>query len=517
VLNFEEREPIVDGIGRKTMRFATLVNFGGVSLNCEIERDGRSLGQPVGLGNWRTEGIRILAGFVSLFFLLRCACAEVVFQQVYTTSLSPPLYGPFLGLTEGSDGNFYGMRYESQFSQTNFVLFRVSPGGNSTKIMTLSSGGSSSALNNALVLAKDGNFYGTTPYGGTFQQGSIFRCNGSAVSVIYSFDGVSAGTPKFSLVEASDGLLYGVTTHPAAIFSATTDGVVTVLTNFPSYNFPIDGLAEGPDSWLYGATHFSTGGGGVGPPPGHEIGRVFKFSPTGGFKTLQYVVGDDFNDDARPQASPVKGNDGFLYGPMGPDSYGTTNQGSIYRMTTNGATTNMFTFSLTNGLTPSSRLLLASDGNFYGICALGGAFLRGTIFRMSSNGMVTVLVQLNGTNGTLGMSYLNTDSDVPLIEARNGILYGTMSCQLPPTSSTAQRVFRLVEPPVVQCDSRLGKPTIIWNSFSGGVYQISYKTAIDATGWTILNSSLTATGLVSSYSDDAAGTEQRFYRVTLLP
>lgn len=495
------------------MRFRTFATFAGITVCRRLERDGRSVTRGVsGFVEWPSIDKARAAVIVSLILLTRCAFGEVVFQPVYTTAPSPTSYSPFMGVTEGSNGNFYGMRYESQFSQTNCILFRVTPSGLFTKVATLSGERPASSFNGALLVAKDGNFYGTTPYGGTFQKGLIFRYNGSAVSRIFSFDGVTAGVPKFSLVEASDGFLYGVTTDPAAIYCATTNGIVTVLTNFPAYNMPIDGLVEGPDEWLYGATYYYIGGG-VGPPPGHESGRVYKFSASGGFKTLQYVI-----DDARPQASPIKGNDGFLYGPVGPDSYSSTNQSSIYRMTTNGATTNVFAFTLSNGWTPSSRLLLASDGSFCGICSGGGAFGYGTIFRMSSNGTFTVLVQLNGTNGTMANSYLEADSDVPLIEARSGTLYGTMSCLLRPTTATAQRVFRLVEPPVVQCEAGGDQPAMVrWNSFSGGVYQVSYKTSVDATDWITLVSSFTATSHISSCSDDSAAAEQRFYRITLLP
>jgi uncharacterized repeat protein (TIGR03803 family) len=495
------------------MRFRTLI-FARVVGGPKRERDGRSGMRGVcDLTDWRLIEKILRTAIYCLLLLTHHAFGQVLYQPVYSTAGSNPSYSPFLGLTEGNDGNFYGMRYEYQAFQTNSILFRVTPGGTFTKLATLSSGRPATVLHGSLLLAADGNFYGATPYGGTFQKGVIFRFNGSTVSPLYSFDGGSAGLPSYSLIQASDGFLYGVTTGPSAIYSATTNGVVTILTNFPTSNWPIDGLGEGPDGWLYVTTVYSDHSG-TGNPLG-EVGRIYKFSPTEGFKTLRVFTGPIFGDYVRPKASPVNGNDGFLYGPVGHDDLSSTNYGTIYRMTTDGVMTNVFTFSYTNGSTPVSRLLLASDGNFYGITSEGGPWGYGTIFKMTNSGALTTVVNLNRTNAMEPRSAL--DSVAPLIEARNGIVYGTTPFLIPPVS-TGQRVFRLVERPVLQFAASIEEPGIVsWNSFSGAVYQISYKTSVDATDWVALVSSFTATSRVSSCSDDLVGVEQRFYRVTLLP
>ena len=68
-------------------------------------------------------------------------------------------------------------------------------------------------------------------------------------------------------------------------------------------------------------------------------------------------------------------------------------------------------------------LIEGQDGNFYGMTRRGGTNTfgdpigKGTIFRMSSHGNVTTLFSFNQTNGASPFGALAQDSD--------GILYGT--------------------------------------------------------------------------------------------
>src|SRR5262245_45605341 len=174
------------------MRFRSFAIFGPFAVSRRVDRDGRSVTREVcDSMDWHPVERILRAVLFSLILLTHRAFGEVLFQSVYSTAGSNPSYSPFLGLTEGNDANFYGMRYEYQAFQTNSILFRITPGGTFTKLATLSSGRPATVLHGSLLLAADGNFYGTTPYGGTFQKGVIFRYNGSTVSSLYSFDGGS--------------------------------------------------------------------------------------------------------------------------------------------------------------------------------------------------------------------------------------------------------------------------------------------------------------------------------------
>lgn len=56
-----------------------------------------------------------------------------------------------------------------------------------------------------------------------------------------------------------------------------------------------------------------------------------------------------------------------------------------------------------------------------------------------------------------------------------------------------------------------------WNSVSGAVYQVQYKTNITQTNWINLGSTITATNLGTIYSNAIPSDPQRFFRVEVLP
>src|SRR5260370_3341378 len=86
-------------------------------------------------------------------------------------------------------------------------------------------------------------------------------------------------------------------------------------------------------------------------------------------------------DGAYPAASVVQGTDGNLYGTTpngGPHGYGT-----VFTVSTNGAFTNLYSFSGPDGAFPFSALVQPSDASFYGTTSAGGPADAGTIFPFS--------------------------------------------------------------------------------------------------------------------------------------
>src|SRR5450759_156770 len=64
-----------------------------------------------------------------------------------------------------------------------------------------------------LVQGTDGNFYGTTLYGGTSGSGTVFKITPAGTrSTLYSFAGsIDGGYPYAGLVQGTDGNFYGTT------------------------------------------------------------------------------------------------------------------------------------------------------------------------------------------------------------------------------------------------------------------------------------------------------------------
>lgn len=115
--------------------------------------------------------------------------------------------------------------------------------------------------------------------------------------------------------------------------------------------------------------------------------------------------------DPRPRL--VLYTNGFFYGTT--SGGGPYDQGTVFVATPEGLVTNLVIFNGTNGSGPYGGLTLADNGYFYGTTMDGGISNAGTIFRVSAEGSFSSLVAFtNGENPSAG-----------LIQARDGYLYGT--------------------------------------------------------------------------------------------
>src|SRR5208282_2863704 len=86
--------------------------------------------------------------------------------------------------------------------------------------------------------------------------------------------------------------------------------------------------------------------------------------------------------------------------------------------TTGGAFTNLVDFdNYTAGINPAAGLTLGPDGNFYGTTYSGGSSGNGTVFEVTTNGTLTTLVNFNSTNGANPRASLTLGPD--------GNFYGT--------------------------------------------------------------------------------------------
>lgn len=454
----------------------------------------------------------VLAG-AALGWCALPAQAELVLQTVYASAAGR--YNTwFSALTQTPDGSFYGTTPAYAGSSPYGTIFRITRAG---ALMTrqIFLGVNGLDPEGGLLLASDGGLYGTTTEGGAYSLGTIYRIAATGLfQTVAAFNGTNGASPMFTLIQARDGFLYGLTsssgtnnTGAATVFRASTAGVVTTLTNLPANTMPSDGLVEGPDGWLYGTTTtFSFSGG--------PIGSIYKVSTNGAFRTLASFYDGPVprlpGSGDRPIGGLTAGTDGFLYGTIGHNLFPlATSEGSVFRMTTNGARTTLFAFSGTNGSNPLTRLLLAKDGAFYGMTAQGGPSGEGTVFRVTTNGLLTTLAG--------GFGFYSANSSIPpLMQADDGNLYGTGI--VPATGSYSSVIWRLVPPPVITGETLSnGRLTLTWTSFTNGSYQVACKGAIDETNWTTLGSTVTATGGEAAFSYFPGSTSQHFYRVTLLP
>lgn len=392
--------------------------------------------------------------FVFLLFIL---LSTTVSAQQFTTLAfkgangGNPVYSV---LVQGPDGALYGTGRFGGGNQCSAQgcgsVFKITTAGKLTTVYNFCAkpdcpegwgpwGG--------LVLAKDGNFYGTTTNGGRCGQkgmtcGTIFKLTPKGhLTVLYSFcslsDCADGAGPVGALIQGPDGNFYGTTSAGGiqsdycmngcgTIFRMTPSGQLTTMyiLTLPDSAVPYGGLVLGSDGNFYGTT---TEGGDNGPgcmdTPG--CGTIFRVTPAGEFTTIHYFCSTDCSDGDFP-GGLVLAADGMFYGVA--EGGGQGEQGTFFSITPGGQFTTIYKFchelNCTDGSYPAGTLIQATDGNFYGVTGQGGnipdcpgGWGCGVVFSITPNGTETVLHIFTGADGQYPSGGLT--------QATTGDLFGT--------------------------------------------------------------------------------------------
>ncbi|MGB8698775.1 MAG: choice-of-anchor tandem repeat GloVer-containing protein [Thermosynechococcaceae cyanobacterium] len=280
------------------------------------------------------------------------------------------------------------------------------------------------------VLASDGNLYGTTFIGGANNLGTVFKISptGTRPKIIHSFKGTAQGDgagPWSTLVE-HNGFLYGTTTYGGStlggacssfgIFGLNADGcgsafsvnlatgAVQTIATFPRVSgqpiFPSGGVTLGSDKKLYGVSNLSS----FSEPP-----ILYSLTPSGATTVTPKVLFVFSNDLIPVEAKIVEARTGVLFGTS---AYSTTgaNKGLIYSITTKGKNYKVLHTFIggTDGDTPRTGLMKASNGKVYGTTLYGGSGPQGTIFKIEATGAgYKVLHSFTGAKGNIPYARLN--------------------------------------------------------------------------------------------------------------
>ena len=204
----------------------------------------------------------------------------------------------------------------------------------------------------------------------------------------------------------------------AATTIAASAQTFTTLANFDSANgsSPTASLIQGTDGNLYGTT--LSGGGGSSCFVGGGCGTIFKITPAGTLTTLyNFCSQSGCTDGIFPYGGLVQGTDGNFYGTA---SNGGDGWGTVFKITPDGTLTTLHVFELFEGATPKGTLVQGTDGNFYGTTVEGGANFEGSVFVMMPDGTLTTLSSL-GAEDSGGAPYAG------LVQGTDGNFYGTGS------------------------------------------------------------------------------------------
>jgi uncharacterized repeat protein (TIGR03803 family) len=198
------------------------------------------------------------------------------------------------------------------------------------------------------------------------------------------------------------------------------------FTTLHSFDFtdgesPNGTLVQATNGDLYGTTFFG------GPIRANVVGTVFKIS-TGGTLTTEHVFcpQTECTDGANPEAGLVQAINGDFYGTT--EDGGANDHGTVFKIGPSGALTTLYNFcsqgGCADGETPIAGLVQATNGDFYGTTSTGGANGYGTVFKITPSGTLTTVYSFCSQSGCM-------DGATPqggLFQAMNGDLYGTTSC-----------------------------------------------------------------------------------------
>jgi uncharacterized repeat protein (TIGR03803 family) len=164
-----------------------------------------------------------------------------------------------------SDGILYGTTQKGG-ERGEGTIFRITPAGAFATLHSFcSAGGCADGANPkaAVIEGEDGNLYGTTVDGGAHNGGSIFEITREGIfTTLYSFCAQSECAdgrgPTGSLVQGTDGQFYGTTLYggnnsAGSIFRINAAGELTTLYSFCSKSGCADG--ENPDAALIQAAN----------------------------------------------------------------------------------------------------------------------------------------------------------------------------------------------------------------------------------------------------------------------
>ena len=317
-------------------------------------------------------------------------------------------------IAQGRDGTLYttvtqgGGGYGSVISITPSGTFNIVHNFNGHDEGLSPTGG--------LSLGLDGNFYGTT-CGCGFGLGTIFKVTpGGSLSTMYTFaNGLDGSNPLAPPIQGLDGNFYGTASNGnqgqgffGSVYKITPSGTFTTLKSldFTSGAFPQDPLVQGTNGYFYGTTENGT--------PSNN-GNTFRISSTGKFTSLFSFDGTHGHN---PFAPLIQATDGNFYGTV--KLGGTSNLGTTLRMSAAGKITVLYNFAGTgDGTEPVGGLVQASDGNLYGTTSMAdGSAGCGTIFRMTTKGVFSTVFTFP-SDASKGCNPL-----VTLTQHTNGILYG---------------------------------------------------------------------------------------------
>ncbi len=372
---------------------------------------------------------------------------------------------------------------------------------------------------NAGLMLSNYTLYGTTPAGGSWGEGAVFKLNtdGTGFTNLHSFTAEakngaiytnSDGVLPFAGLILSSNILYGTayqggTGGFGTVFKVNTDGGgFMTLHNFtllPDGGDLLAGLLLSGNA-LFGAA--SSGG------SSRYYGTVFAVNTDGsGFTNLNNFTS---SDGAGPNGLLLTGN--TLYGTA--QQGGSSGFGAVFRVNTDGSGfTNFYNFTGgSDGANPYAGLIL-SNNTLYGTAAHGGSPTNGTVFKVNTDG--TGFTTLHSFTPTSGSASTNDDGANPItgLILSGNTLYGTAGRG---GNSGKGTVFSLslgaISAPQLTIVPSGTNVVLTWPT-NAAVFTLQCTTNLVPPVWTIVSPDPVVVNGQNTVTNSVSGT-QKFYRLS---
>jgi len=375
----------------------------------------------------RDSGWSIWLRGVAAVVAVSCGMAAHLHAQTFT-DLGGLYSGGFTPI-QATNGNFYTPTMLGGNAGDGSVV-EITPDGTITTLYSFCSLAycdDGEIPQAALVLGANGDLYGTTTLGGPAGSlGTLFKMTlDGELTTLNSFcveTCADVAFEPFGMIQASNGNFYGTTqfgglNSGGTLFEMTPTGQFRVVYNFCSQanctdgEYPVAPPMQANNGDFYGTAGGGSTGGGV----------IYKLTAAGSYKVI-YNFCSQANCADPGGSALVEDVGGNFYGTGGmSDAY---RWGVIFKITPSHQYIVLHAFEESDGANPASGLLLANDGNLYGTTSFGsgsgGSDGGGNIFSISPQGEFTSLYSFCDV-----FDCYSTNSSA-LFQATNGILYGTL-------------------------------------------------------------------------------------------
>jgi uncharacterized repeat protein (TIGR03803 family) len=343
-------------------------------------------------------------------------------------------------LAQGRDGNLYGASFSGGTSTVCAggcgTIYRMTLLGQPTVLYSFLT---HDECGLGLTLGTDGNFYGGCTHGGTRGHGYIFQfvLASASLNVLYNFcrqQNCSDGaTPSSRPIEGTDGNYYGTTQTGGAygygtVYRITPTRTHTILHSFntdpnPNSIYPRGPLSLGSDGNLYGTTQGSTTN-----SCSQNCGTVYTINNSGTFFEVLHTFTGAPDDGATPTHGLIQGIDGSFYGTTAQG--GTFNLGTIFSMVLDAggrpSLEILHSFSLEDSIQGIPRgIEQTSNGDLFGYAA-GTKKEDGSLFGITQEGgpliYTYVFADHPGTGDDPDSAASDTDGKLYGVTDSNGLV-----------------------------------------------------------------------------------------------